>query len=101
MKPDYWTLGSEPTPVSDFIASVFNVDFDDPARFNKKDIDAFFEFLEDIGTIEPGIKDKWTPRQKVSVLREIMSDKEYGSYIKERWANSNHKKNWLKSYSGE
>ena len=101
MKPDYWTLGSEPTPVSDFIASVFNVDFDDPARFNKKDIDAFFEFLEDIGTIEPGIKDKWTPRQKVSVLREMMSDKEYGSYIKERWANSNHKKNWLKSYSGE
>ena len=101
MKPDYWTLGSEPTPVSDFIASVFNVDFDDPARFNKKDIDAFFEFLEDIGTIEPGIKDKWTPRQKVSVLRELMSDKEYGSYIKERWANSKHKKNWVKSYSGE
>ena len=101
MKPDYWTLGSEPTPVSDFIASVFNVDFDDPARFNKKDVDAFFEFLEDIGTIEPGIKDKWTPRQKVSVLREMMSDKEYGSYIKDRWANSKHKKNWIKSYSGE
>ena len=101
MKPDYWTLGSEPTPVSDFIASVFNVDFDDPARFNKKDIDAFFEFLEDIGTIEPGIKDKWTPRQKVSVLREMMSDKDYGQYIKERWANSKHKKNWVKSYSGE
>ena len=101
MKPDYWTRGSMPTPVSDFIASMLNVDFNDPARFNKKDIDAFFEFLEDIGTIEPGIKDKWTPRQKVSVLRELMSDKEYGSYIKERWANSNHKKNWLKSYSGE
>lgn len=101
LKPHYWTQGSKPTPVSDFIASIFNVDFDDPARFNKKDIDAFFEFLEDIGTIEPGIKDKWTPRQKVSVLRELMSDKEYGSYIKERWANSKHKKNWLKSYSGE
>ena len=101
LKPHYWTQGSKPTPVSDFIASVFNVDFDDPARFNKKDIDAFFEFLEDIGTIEPGIKDKWTDRQKVSVLREMMSDKEYGSYIKERWANSNHKKNWKKSYSGE
>lgn len=101
MKPDYWTLGSEPTPVSDFIASVFNVDFDDPARFNKKDVDAFFEFLEDIGTIEPGIKDKWTPRQKVSVLREMMSDKEYGSYVKDRWASSKHKKNWIKSYSGE
>ena len=101
IKPNYWTLGSEPTPVSDFIASVFNVDFDDPTRFNKKDIDAFFEFLEDIGTIEPGIKDKWTPRQKVSVLREMMSDKEYGPYIKKRWANSKHKKNWLKSYSGE
>ena len=101
LKPHYWTQGSKPTPVSDFIASVFNVDFDDPARFNKKDIDAFFEFLEDIGTIEPGIKDKWTDRQKVSVLREMMSDKEYGPYIKERWANSNHKKNWVKSYSGE
>ena len=101
LKPHYWTQGSKPTPISDFIASVFNVDFDDPARFNKKDIDAFFEFLEDIGTIEPGIKDKWTDRQKVSVLRELMSDKEYGSYIKERWANSKHKKNWKKSYSGE
>ena len=101
LKPHYWTQGSKPTPVSDFIASVFNVDFDDPARFNKKDIDAFFEFLEDIGTIEPGIKDKWTDRQKVSVLRELMSDKEYGSYIKERWANSKHRKNWKKSYSGE
>ena len=101
MKPDYWTLGSEPTPVSDFIASVFNVDFDDPARFNKKDVDAFFEFLEDIGTIEPGIKDKWTPRQKVSVLREMMSDKDYGSYIKERGANSKHKKKLTKFYSGE
>ena len=101
LKPHYWTQGSKPTPVSDFIASIFNVDFDDPARFNKKDIDAFFEFLEDIGTIEPGIKDKWTDRQKVSVLRELMSDKEYGSYIKERWANSKHKKNWVKSYSGE
>ena len=101
LKPHYWTQGSKPTPVSDFIASVFNVDFDDPARFNKKDIDAFFEFLEDIGTIEPGIKDKWTDRQKVSVLREMMGDKEYGSYIKERWANSEHRKNWKKSYSGE
>ena len=101
IKPNYWTKGSKPTPVSDFIASLFNVDFDDPARFNKKDIDTFFEFLEDIGTIEPGIKDKWTPRQKVSVLREMMSDKEYGPYIKKRWANSKHKKNWLKSYSGE
>ena len=101
LKPHYWTQGSKPTPVSDFFASIFNVDFDDPARFNKKDIDTFFDFLEDIGTIEPGIKDKWTPRQKVSVLRELMSDKDYGSYVKERWANSEHRKNWKKSYSGE
>ena len=101
MKPNYWTRGSEPTPVSDFIAGVFNVDFDDPARFNKKDIDAFFEFLEDIGTIEPGIKDKWTPRQKVSVLREMMSDKTYGPYVKGKWAESEHKKNLAKYYRGE
>ena len=101
MKPIYWTRGSEPTPVSDFIAGVFNVDFDDPARFNKKDIDTFFEFLEDIGTIEPGIKDKWTPRQKVSVLREMMSDKTYGPYVKGKWAESEHKKNLAKYYRGE
>ena len=101
MKPNYWTRGSEPTPVSDFIAGVFNVDFDDPARFNKKDIDTFFEFLEDIGTIEPGIKDKWTPRQKVSVLREMMSDKTYGPYVKGKWAESEHKKNLAKYYRGE
>lgn len=86
MSPDYWTLGSEPTPVSDFFASMFNVDFDDPARFNKKDIDVFFEFLEDNGIIEPGIKDKWTPRQKVSVMREMMSDRDYGPYVKEKWS---------------
>ena len=101
MKPDYWTLGSEPTPVSDFIASIFNVDFNDPARFNKKDIDTFFEFLEDAGYIEPGIKDKWTPRQKVSVMREILSDKIINEYVKEKWANSEHKKNLAKYYRGE
>ena len=99
MKPDYWTRGSEPTPVSDFIASMFNIDFNDPSRFNKKDIDTFFEFLEERGTIEPGIKDKWTPRQKVSVLRELMSDEEYGSYIKEKWAESEQKENLAKYYN--
>ena len=101
MKPDYWTRGSLPTPVSDFIASMFNVDFNDPARFNKKDIDAFFEFLEDAGYIEPGIKDKWTPRQKVSVMREILSDEVIGERVKEKWANSEHKKNLNKYYMGE
>ena len=101
IKPNYWTKGSKPTPVSDFIASIFNVDFDDPARFNKKDIDTFFEFLEDAGYIEPGIKDKWTPRQKVSVMREILSDKIINEYVKEKWANSEHKKNLAKYYRGE
>ena len=101
MKPDYWTRGSLPTPVSDFIASMFNVDFNDPARFNKKDIDTFFDFLEDAGYIEPGIKDKWTPRQKVSVMREILSDEVIGERVKEKWANSEHKKNLNKYYMGE
>lgn len=86
MSPHYWTQGSEPTPISDFFASVFNVDFDDPARFNEKDINAFFNFLEDNGIIEPGIKDKWTPRQKVSVMREMLSDEYYGPYVKEKWS---------------
>lgn len=101
INPHYWTKGSKPTPVSDFIASVFNVDFDDPARFNKKDIDTFFEFLEDIGTIEPGIKDKWTARQKVSVMRELLSDEILGQDIKDKWAKSEHKKNLSKYYKGE
>lgn len=101
IKPDYYTRGSMPTPVSDFIASMFNVDFNDPARFNKKDIDTFFEFLEDAGYIEPGIKDKWTPRQKVSVMREILSDEVIGERVKEKWANSEHKKNLNKYYMGE
>ena len=101
MKPDYWIRGSLPTPVSDFIASMFNVDFNDPARFNKKDIDTFFDFLEDAGYIEPGIKDKWTPRQKVSVMREILSDKIINESVKEKWANSEHKKNLNKYYMGE
>ena len=99
MKPDYWTRGSEPTPVSDFISSMFNVDFNDPARFNKKDIDTFFEFLEDAGYIEPGIKDKWTPRQKVSVMREILGDKTINERVKEKWANSEHKKNLNEYYN--
>ena len=101
MKPDYYTRGSMPTPVSDFIASMFNVDFNDPARFNKKDIDTFFDFLEDAGYIEPGIKDEWTPRQKVSVMREILSDEVIGERVKEKWANSEHKKNLNKYYMGE
>ena len=101
INPNYWTKGSEPTPVSDFIASIFNVDFDDPARFNKKDIDTFFEFLEDAKYIEPGIKDKWTPRQKVSVMREILSDKTINERVKEKWAESEHKKNLNKYYNNK
>ena len=101
IKPNYWIKGSKPTPVSDFIASIFNVDFDDPARFNKKDIDTFFEFLEDAGYIEPGIKDKWTPRQKVSVMRELLSDKTINKRVKEKWAESEHKKNLSKYYNNK
>lgn len=101
IKPYYYARGSKPTPVSDFIASLFNVDFDDPARFNKKDIDTFFDFLEDISIIEPGIKDKWTPRQKVSVMRELLSDEILGQSVKEKWAKSEHKKNLNKYYMGE
>lgn len=101
LKPHYWTKGSKPTPISDFIASVFNVDFDDPTRFNKKDIDTFFEFLEDRGTIEPGIKDKWTARQKVSVMRELLSDEILSQDIKDDWAESEHKKNLAKYYNNK
>lgn len=99
IKPDYYARGSEPTPLFDFIASLFNVDFNDPTRFNKKDIDTFFEFLEDEGYIEPGIKDKWTPRQKVSVMREILSDKLINEDVKDRWAESKYKENLSKYYN--
>ena len=99
IKPDYYAKGSLPTPVSDFIASMFNVDFNDPARFNKKDIDTFFDFLEYEGYIEPGIKDKWTPRQKVSVMREILSDEVVGDDVKDRWAESEYKENLNKYYN--
>lgn len=99
IKPDYYARGSEPTPLFDFIASLFNVDFNDPARFNKKDIDTFFEFLEHEGYIEPGIKDKWTPRQKVSVMREILSDKLINEDVKDRWAESKYKENLSKYYN--
>ena len=101
INPNYWTKGSEPTPVSDFIASIFNVDFDDPEKNKKKDIDTFFEFLEDAKYIEPGIKDKWTPRQKVSVMREILSDKTINERVKEKWAESEHKKNLNKYYNNK
>ena len=101
IKPDYFARGSMPTPVSDFIASLFNVDFNDPARFNKKDIDTFFDFLEHEGYIEPGIKDKWTPRQKVSVMREILSDKVVNEDVKGRWAKSKYKENLSKYYNNK
>ena len=101
IKPDYFARGSMPTPVSDFIASLFNVDFNDPARFNKKDIDTFFDFLEYEGYIEPGIKDKWTPRQKVSVMREILSDKVVNEDVKGRWAKSKYKENLSKYYNNK
>ena len=99
IKPDYFARGSVPTPLFDFIASLFNVDFNDPARFNKKDIDTFFDFLEDAGYIEPGIKDKWTPRQKVSVMREILSDKLINEDVKKRWAESKYKENLNEYYN--
>ena len=99
IKPDYFARGSVPTPLFDFIASLFNVDFNDPTRFNKKDIDTFFDFLEYEGYIEPGIKDKWTPRQKVSVMREILSDKLINEDVKGRWAESKYKENLNEYYN--
>ena len=99
IKPDYFARGSVPTPLFDFIASLFNVDFNDPARFNKKDIDTFFDFLEYEGYIEPGIKDKWTPRQKVSVMREILSDKLINEDVEGRWAESKYKENLNEYYN--
>ena len=101
IKPDYFARGSEPTPLFDFIASLFNVDFNDPARFNKKDIDTFFDFLEHEGYIEPGIKDKWTPRQKVSVMREILNDKVVNEDVKGRWAESKYKEDLSKYYNNK
>lgn len=98
MKPNYYSEGAKPTPITDFIASMLNVDFDDPARFNKKDIDAFFDFLEESGTIEPGIKDKWTPRQKVSVMRKLLKDKYLGEDTKRLWSLSKQRKNLKNSY---
>ena len=100
IKPNYYSTGSEPTPITDTIASIFNVDFDDPARFNKKDIDTFFEFLEKRGIIEPGIKDKWTPRQKVSVMRELSKNKNL-DYIKDDWAESEYKKSLDEYYKNK
>ena len=99
IKPDYFARGSVPTPLFDFIASLFDVDFNDPTRFNKKDIDTFFDFLEYEGYIEPGIKDKWTPRQKVSVMREILSDKLINEDVKKRWAKSKYKENLNEYYN--
>lgn len=98
MEPLYYAEGAEPTPITDFIASMLNVDFDDPSRFNKKDIDAFFDFLEESGTIEPGIKDKWTPRQKVSVMRKLLKDKDHERSIKNMWSISKQRKNLKDSY---
>ena len=44
-------------------------------------------------------KDKWTPRQKVSVMREILSDKTINERVKDKWAESEHKKNLAKYYN--
>ena len=54
---------------------------------------------EDAKYIEPGITDKWTPRQKVSVMREILSDKTINERVTEKWADSEHKKNLSKYYN--
>lgn len=95
MKPNYYTRGSEPTPVADFLASMFNVDFDDPARFNERDINYFFKFLEKEGIIEPGIKDKWTPRQKVSVMRELLREDGLNDIVKDKWLKSDIRNEWF------
>ena len=44
---------------------------------------------------------KWTARQKVSVMRELLSDEILSQDIKDKWANSEHKKNLAKYYRGE
>lgn len=72
IKPNYYTKGLEQDPVMNFIASMFDRDMDDPARFNQKEVDAYWEFLKDAGRVDPKINP--SARQKVSVMRGITKD---------------------------
>jgi hypothetical protein len=92
--PLYFMEGAEPTPIKDFIASMFNMDFDDPARFNQEDIETFITFLENNKYIEPGSNEKLSPRQKVSVIRDIMKNKNIADKVKSDWLNSPERAEW-------
>ena len=94
LSPRYFMEGAEPTPIKDFIASMFNMDFDDPSRFNQEDIETFIKFLENNKYIEPGSNENLSPRQKVSVIRDIMKNKNIADKIKSDWLNSQERAEW-------
>lgn len=99
---DYDYSGSEPTPGQDFFYGLLGLDFDDPTRFNEKDINAFMDFLADKGFFEKDItgnfyvSDFWTPRQKVSyIIDQLNGDKNKAKLIKKLWLESDQRKELL------
>lgn len=106
IKPAYDYSGAEATPVKDFVLGMLDLDFNDPARFNEKDIEALMSVLKEKGYFEKiynrygedtgrYVVDTWSPRQKISWLREQLSDKNKAEVVKNLWLNSDQRKELL------
>jgi hypothetical protein len=104
--PGYDYRGAEATPVKDFVLGMLDLDFNDPARFNEKDIEALMSALKEKGYFEKEynrygketgryVVDSWTPRQKISWLREQLSNKNTADLIKNFWLQSEQRKELL------
>jgi hypothetical protein len=50
--------------------------------------------LENNKYIEPGSNEKLSPRQKVSVIRDIMKNKNIADKVKSDWLNSPERAEW-------
>jgi hypothetical protein len=106
IKHKYDYSGAEPTPVKDFVLGMIDRDLNDPARYNERDIEAIMSMFKEKGFFEKArgldgqekdyyVVDTWTPRQKISWLRERLSDKESAKLIKKYWLQSEQRKELL------
>lgn len=84
MGNNYYYGGTLPTPVKDVIFSILGMDYNDPARFNEKDVEGFIKFLVDIGQVDPKAVKKLSPRQKVGLMRNIMKT-DRADFIRSKW----------------
>lgn len=80
-----YTFDKQPDthPVLDFIGDIIGVDYYNPNRWNKEDVEWFLNKAYEKGLFSNKDWTRWTPRQKVLKMKEIVQSPMAANFMKE------------------